>query len=115
MATLMSPLPLRMNQTEKLLPGGWKRASDNNTIVNFMTAGKINDYTLNNDKAKQQLLSSALRKRFEITKQTKKTTKFSMCTGTYKEVIFPLPDEWSNHDLTKGGVKIKSSLGWMFN
>ena len=76
-----------------------------------MTTGKTNDYTLNNDKAKQQLLSSALRKRLEVTKQTKKTTKFSLCTGTYKEVIFPLLDEWSNHDLTKGGVQIKSPLG----
>ena len=105
----MLPVPVRMDYSKKFLPGGRTSTSDNDTIVNIMTTGKINDYALNNDKAKQQLLSSALRKRIESTKQTKKSTKFSMCTGTYKEVIFPLLNEWSNHDLTRGGVQIGSS------
>jgi hypothetical protein len=83
--------------------------NDKIAIVNIMTSGKINDYTLNSDKAKQQLLSSSKRTHLQVTNQTKKTTKFSLCAGTYKEVIFPLLDEWSSHDLSKGGVQIKSS------
>ena len=83
--------------------------NDKIAIVNIMTTGKINDYTLNSDKAKQQLLSSSKRAHLQVTIQTKKTTKFSLCAGTYKEVIFPLLDEWSSHDLSKGGVQIKSS------
>ena len=107
----MLPLPVRMSHSKKLFPGGWKSPSNNDTIVNIMTTGKFNEYTFNNDKAKQQLLSSALRKRLEVTKKNKKTTRISMCTGTYKDVIFSLLDEWSNQDLTGGGVQIKSSPG----
>ena len=78
-------------------------------VVNLMTTGNMTDYILNDDKAKQQLLSNALRTSIEAMKQTKSTTKFAMCTGTYKEVIFPLLDKWSSQDLTAGGVRLNSA------
>ena len=94
-------------KTGIILPKGWKTSND--AIVHSMTTGKITNYVLNDSKAKTQLLSSAKRPNVNVTKQTKTSTKFSLCTGTYKEVIFPMLDEWSKVDLSRGGVKLNSA------
>ena len=74
-----------------------------------MTTGKITNYILNDDKAKKQLLDSAKRQNVVLTKQTKTSTKFEMCTGTYKEVLFPVLNEWCKVDFSKGGVRLNTS------
>ena len=95
------------------MPNGWKVSNDN--IVHTMTTGKLNNYVLNDDKSKQQLLTSAKRQNVELGKLTKTSTKFDLCAGTYKETIFPLLNEWSKVDLTKGGVRLNSAPHWMFS
>ena len=75
-----------------------------------MNTGKTTDYLLNDDKAKKQLLSSAKRTSLKVTNRTKKTTKFAVCVGTNKEVIYPVLDEWSCLDLKNGGAMLNSPL-----
>ena len=94
------------------VPKGWTVSNDN--IVHTMTTGKLNNYVLNDDKAKQQLLTSAKRQNIELGKQTKTSTKFDLCAGTYKETIFPMLNEWAKVDMTNGGVRLMLPPNWMF-
>ena len=89
--------------------GGISRKGCDTIILSYMNTGKMCDYLLNDDKAKKQLLNSAKRTNLEVTKRTKKSTKISVCAGTYKEVIYPLLDEWSSLDLTAGGAPLESA------
>ena len=83
--------------------------ASNDVVLRYMNMGKLCDYFLNDDKAKKQLLSSAKRTNLKVTKKTKKSTKISVCTGTYKEVVYPLLDKWSSLDLTAGGALLEPS------
>ena len=87
--------------------------NSNDNIVATMTTGKVTDYILNDDKAKKQLLKSDKRQKVEFSKQTKTSTKFAMCTGTYKEVIFPVIEEWSRAVSENVCVRLNSSPGWI--
>ena len=89
------------------VPKGWTVSND--TIVHTMTTGKLNNYVLNDDKAKQQLLTSAKRQNVELGKQTKTSTKFDLCAGTYKETIFPVLSEWAKADLAMSGVRLNAA------
>ena len=83
--------------------------ASNDAVLRYMNMGKMCDYFLNDDKAKKQLLNSAKRTNLTVTKKTKKSTKISVCTGTYKEVVYPMLDKWSSLDLTAGGALLDPS------
>jgi hypothetical protein len=101
-----------MTTTVQTVPRGWidGTESSNTAILSYMNTGKVCDYLLNDDKAKKQLLNSAKRTCIKMTKKTKKSTKISVCTGTYKEVVYPLLDEWSSLDMMNGAL-LKSAPG----
>ena len=99
-----------MTPTENIPSGGISRRKGSDSVVlSYMNTGKMCDYLLNDDKAKKQLLNSAKRSNMEVTKKTKKSTKISVCAGTYKEVLYPLLDDWSSLDLTVGGALLESA------
>ena len=77
-------------------------------VLNVLN-GKVENYSLNSDTAKDRLLENSRRSSMTANLASN-NTQFFLSTGAHKEVIFPLLGHWSDNFPVDGGLELNSTV-----